>query len=79
MIKLTHNVIESWGDYTVLFFLRVLDSPIGKISLDLLTRSLVISIVSDTSVCDLCHLVSPKVIGWIRSVPSVGFCVPITL
>ena len=41
------------------------DSPVCKISFDLLTRFLVIGIVSDTTVSDLCHWIAPKVVGFL--------------
>ena len=53
----------------------MLDPPIGKISFDFLTRFLVIGVVRYTSVSDLCHCVTPKVVGFFKSVPLV-VCVP---
>ena len=41
----------------------------------LLTRFLVIGVVRYTSVSDLCHCVTPKVVGFFKSVPLV-VCVP---
>ena len=43
----------------------MLDPPIGKISFDFLTRFLVIGVVRYTSVSDLCHCVTPKVVGFL--------------
>ena len=43
----------------------MLDPPVGKISFDFLTRFLVIGVVRYTSVSDLCHFVTPKVVGFL--------------
>ena len=41
----------------------------------LLTALAVLGIILDTSVSDLCHCVTPKVVGFFKSVPLV-VCVP---
>tara|TARA_B100000686_G_scaffold247977_1_gene257697 strand:+ start:386 stop:703 length:318 start_codon:yes stop_codon:yes gene_type:complete len=43
----------------------MLDSPVSKIRFDLLTRFLVIGVVLNTTVGDLCHWISPEVVGFL--------------
>ena len=52
------------------------NASVNKLFLRLLSFLLTsFSIVLNSSVSNLCHLVSPKVVGLFKSVPSVGFCV----
>ena len=55
----------------------MLDASVNEFRDLLLTGLAVIGIVLDTTVGDLCHCVTPKVVGCFKSVPLV-VCVPIT-
>ena len=55
----------------------MLDASVNEFRDLLLTTLVVIGIIFDTSVSDLCHCVTPKVVGCFKSVPLV-VCVPIT-
>ena len=53
----------------------MLDASVNEFR-DLLLTTLVVSgIILDTAVSDLCHCVTPKVVGFFKSVPLV-VCVP---
>ena len=56
------------------FFFK-LDSTVGLLNLLCFYLLAIVSVILDTTVCDLCHLVSPKVMGGFNAVPSVSFCV----
>ena len=53
----------------------MLDASVNEFRDLLLTTLVVIGIILDTSVSDLCHCVTPKVVGFFKSVPLV-VCVP---
>ena len=53
----------------------VLDASVNEFRDLLLTALAVLGIIFDTSVSDLCHCVTPKVVGFFKSVPLV-VCVP---
>ena len=53
----------------------MLDASVCEFRDLLLTGLAVVGIVLDTSVSDLCHCVTPKVVGFFKSVPLV-VCVP---
>ena len=53
----------------------MLDASVNEFRDLFLTRFLVIGAVRNTSVSDLCHFVTPKVVGFFKSVPLV-VCVP---
>ena len=53
----------------------MLDASVNEFRDLLLTALAVLGIILDTSVSDLCHCVTPKVVGFFKSVPLV-VCVP---
>ena len=53
----------------------MLDASVNEFRDLLLTALAVFGIILDTSVSDLCHFVTPKVVGFFKSVPLV-VCVP---
>ena len=61
---------------TILLSSLYSNASVNKLFLRLLSFLLTsFSIVLNSSVCNLCHLVSPKVVGGFNAVPSVSFCV----
>ena len=53
----------------------MLDASVNEFRDLLLTGLAVLGIILDTSVSDFCHCVTPKVVGFFKSVPLV-VCVP---
>ena len=60
------------------FFLE-LDTTVRHLCLRRCCLLAIIGVVLNTTVCDLCHWFTPKVVGVFNSVPLVGFCVPLTM